>query len=62
MAFQNTFLYTNEDGDYESRQVQYALPVVETPQYTVYVNQELPELTYESNGELLVEIVLHEDL
>jgi len=62
MAFSNNFLYTNENGDYQARRLQYAIPLLETPQNTVFRDQELPEMMFDSSGDLIVETYTHQEL
>lgn len=60
--FDNKFLYTDEDGYYQSRHVQYLMPLFENAKYTVFKDIELPEMMFDSEGEIIVAIHLHRDL
>ncbi len=60
--FHNHFLYTDDEGNYQSRQMRYAMPMFETAQHTVFKDVELPELVFDADGEMIIETYKHKDL
>jgi len=62
MPFNNRYTYINDDGENAMRQIQYAIPVYEKAVYTVFKDVELPELVFDAKGEIMVNIMFHDEV